>query len=463
MKSALARTVPALALFCAGVTATEYQTPPQILDPATGTNWVDTVLDSRKAMIDIPFVDATGGDDNVHCYRLDLVGSIHDRGFAQGALMAKEIVEFVNVKLNEYYISMVMDIELNLDGLPDALQKMFQVIKTKGALKAPAVFNEALEWVYNNEEKYMPQDLIDEMDAIGEGICSALGPNCDVEEMKMMVKRVNMLPELIRMACTAFGAWGPASATGKLVQVRALDFGSGPFGNYTVLQVHRPTDARAFASVSFPGMVGVVTGVSQDGVGLSEKVWMTYDKRSLQPGSYEGEPDVFVMRDVLEHSKNRVEAEAYLEAASRTWAIWLGVGDFESQVMDIVGYKQDSSIPYTDVTMPANTEMPYMENLVYVDKHPQPSHDGVNGTLPTALGDFYGDMSVENARVVVQYHETGDAHIAMYDYGANRLLFSIGRINEDGEYGPVGGDLKSWKAYTRPYLSYDLDDLWAGK
>lgn len=456
--------IPALAVLAAsGVAATDYPTPPQILDPSVGTSWVQTVDQSRKALIDVPFVDETGATDNVHCYRLDLVGSVHDRGFAHGALMAKEIVQFVNVELNKYYIGMVMDIEVNTDGLPEALQKMFEVIKAKEALKAPAVFNQALEWVYDKEEQYMPQDLIDEMNAIGEGICSVHSGKCDVAEMQALVKRVNMLPELIRMACTAFGAWGPASSTGKLVQVRALDFGSGPWGNSTVLAVHRPTDARAFASVSFPGMVGVVTGVSQDGIGLSEKVWMDYDKYALQPGSYEGEPDVFVMRDILEHSKTRVEAEAYMQSASRTWGIWLGIGDFETQVMDIVGYQQASSIPYTDVTMPSQTEMPYMESMIYVDKHPQPSHDGVNGTLPTSLGDFYGDMTPENARIVVQYHQTGDAHIAMYDYGDNRLLFSIGRINEDGNYGPVDGDLSSWKSYNRPYLAYDMNDLWEGK
>lgn len=131
--------------------------------------------------------------------------------------------------------------------------------------------------------------------------------------------------------------------------------------------------------------------------------------------------------------------------------------------MDIVGYQQASAVTYTDVTMPTVTEQPYLENLVYVDKHPQPSGDGVNGSLPTSLQDFYGQMSVENARVVVQYHETGDAHIAMYDFGTKRLIFSIGRINEDGNYGPVGGDLSSWRAYNRPYLSYALEDLWAGK
>lgn len=322
----LLRALPAAAFYFAVALANEYQTPPQILDPSAGTTWVQTVSNSRKALIDIPFVDESGNADNVHCYRLDLVGDVQERGFAHGALMAKEIVEFVDVKLNKYYMDMVLNIDLNLDGLPEPIQKLFEVIKVKGAILAPQVFNAALDWVYGNEEKFMPQTLIDEMNAIGEGICSTFREKCVVEDMQAMVKRVNMLPELIRMACTAFGAWGPASETGKLIQVRALDFGSGPFGNYTVLQVQRPTGARAFASVSFPGMVGVVTGVAQDGIGISEKVWMTYDKYSLKPGSYDGEPDVFVLRDILENSKTRVEAEAYVQAASRTWGIFIGLG-----------------------------------------------------------------------------------------------------------------------------------------
>ena len=33
------------------------------------------------------------------------------------------------------------------------------------------------------------------------------------------VEALNMLPELIRMACTAYGAWGPATTDAHLVQV----------------------------------------------------------------------------------------------------------------------------------------------------------------------------------------------------------------------------------------------------
>ena len=321
--------------------------------------------------------------------------------------------------------------------------------------------------VYEQEVSYMPQYLIDEMEAMGEGICAGLGPakaNCNSTEMGTLIKNVNMLPELIRMACTAYGAWGKANGNrgGTLTQLRALDFGAGPFANYTVITTHREEGKRAFAAVGFPGFVGVVTGIAQDGIGVSEKVWMTYDKPSLKPGSYDGNPDIFVLRDILQNSKNRVEAEAYLQQVTRTWGMFVGVGDFETQTFDLVGYQQASAVVYTDVTMPSVTGMPYLESVAYVDKHPQPSGEGPTGTLPTFLTDFYGDITMENTRIAVRYHQTGDVHIASYDFGNKQMIVSIGRINEDGQYGPVGGNLDSWKAYNRPYVQFDLEELWKG-
>lgn len=198
----------------------------------------------------------------------------------------------------------------------------------------------------------------------------------------------------LKQACTAYGAWGKAatgSDDGKLVQVRALDFGNGPWSNYTVVSVHRNEGMRAFAMVGFPGFVGTITGIAQDGIGISEKVWMV-DGEGLQPGSFNGEPDVFMLRDILEHSASRIEAEEYVNSINRTWAIFIGVGDFLTQRFDIIGYKEKSVDVYDDITMPTVTEQPQYDSLCYVDKHPQPSWDDASSSqyLPTVLKDHYG-------------------------------------------------------------------------
>jgi hypothetical protein len=360
-------------------------------------------------------------------------------------------------------------LNLDISQFPEPIHSVLRILQLKGAKAAPQLFKTAMAWVWESEKSYVPKVITDEIDGMAAGICHSLdkipGTACNVTAWEEEIRHFNMLPELIRMACTAYGAWGKASGTGGLVQLRALDFGGGPFANYSIIQVHRADPANTdhgFVSVAFPGFVGVITGVAQNGIGVSEKVWMTYDKRSLQPGSYKGLADVLVLREILEFSKTRQEAERYMINAARTWAMWVGVGDY-SQVFDLVGYRQADLQVWTDVTAPIQTGQPYLDSIAYVDKHPQPTHDGPEGTLPTALQSFYGNITTETSKVIVQYHETGDLHIATYDFLNHEMMVSIGRINHDGEYKPTGSsDGSVWKAYNRPYLKFNLQDLWAG-
>ncbi|GMH62129.1 hypothetical protein TrRE_jg5827, partial [Triparma retinervis] len=114
-----------------------------------------------------------------------------------------------------------------------------------------------------------------------------------------------------------------------------------------VVAVHRSTgegDGGAYVTVSFPAFVGVITGVSEGGVGVSEKVWMTYDTPSIQPGSYDGIPDVLALREILANARGKAEAEDYLKGLNRTWSMWVGIGDYVTQSFDLVGYKQDSAV-----------------------------------------------------------------------------------------------------------------------
>lgn len=55
-------------------------------------------------------------------------------------------------------------------------------------------------------------------------------------------------------------------------------------------------------------------GASQD-IGITEKFGDDH------PGAYDGEPDVFVLRDLIQHSANKAEAEAYMASVKRTWAM----------------------------------------------------------------------------------------------------------------------------------------------
>ena len=75
--------------------------------------------------------------------------------------------------------------------------------------------------------------------------------------------------------------------------------------------------------------------------------------------------------------------------------------------------------------MPSMTGQPYIDSIAYVDKHPQPSGEG-------ALLDFYGNISFGNFQ---NYHQSGDVHIAAYDFDGDKMNLAIGKININGNSG----------------------------
>lgn len=80
-----------------------------------------------------------------------------------------------------------------------------------------------------------------------------------------------------------------------------------------------------------------------------------------------------------------------------------------------------------------------------------------------ALTDFYGNISLETSKIIANYHNTGDVHIATYDYAAKVMYVAVGKTNAKGEYKPADNSKnQNWKAYNRPYLKFSLTDLWEG-
>ena len=157
-----------------------------------------------------------------------------------------EIVEFTGPQLDKFYSQEVLG--LDVSQFPDPLKKILSVLKVAGAIAAPRVFKEAMACklhfrtissmiirmtiflvtiffsvvgVWEKEQSYVPQYMVDEMDGIAAGVCAKMDllnptsveggsglptiPACNVTEWSLKVKHLNMLPELIRMACTAYG------------------------------------------------------------------------------------------------------------------------------------------------------------------------------------------------------------------------------------------------------------------
>lgn len=111
------------------------------------------------------------------------------------------------------------------------------------------------------------------------------------------------------LGCSSFALGDGAFADGHVVLARNFDFEAGPVFDLgkTVFLVRE--DGRIpYASVAWPGLVGVVSGMNAEGVAV-----VVHGGRAREPRTV-GEPVVQSLRDVLGRAKTTTEALALLES-----------------------------------------------------------------------------------------------------------------------------------------------------
>lgn len=79
------------------------------------------------------------------------------------------------------------------------------------------------------------------------------------------IRRINLVPELIKAACTVAGLWGPATKGNATLHMRALDWDkNNPINQFPIAIVYHPSDEslHKHINVAWIGFVGSLTGVS---------------------------------------------------------------------------------------------------------------------------------------------------------------------------------------------------------
>ncbi len=111
------------------------------------------------------------------------------------------------------------------------------------------------------------------------------------------------------IGCSAFVLGPGATTNGHTLLGRAFDFEAGDeFDRDKAVFFVRENGAIPFASVAWPGLVGVLSGMNAEGVAI-----VVNGARAREPRT-EGEPVVFALRDVLEHAHDVGEAVAILKS-----------------------------------------------------------------------------------------------------------------------------------------------------
>lgn len=130
----------------------------------------------------------------------------------------------------------------------------------------------------------------------------------------------NTLLELRRLGCSTIVVDAKITDSGKPLFGRNFDFPTlGILNKYSLLAVYLPEQGRSFASVGFPGLGGVFSGMNDAGLAVA-----TLDVYRAGDGSKkyapDGEPLGFVFRRILEECSTVDEAEELLsKVKATTW------------------------------------------------------------------------------------------------------------------------------------------------
>jgi hypothetical protein len=109
------------------------------------------------------------------------------------------------------------------------------------------------------------------------------------------------------IGCSAFGLGASVTADGHVLVGRAFDFEAGDvFDTDKAVFFVREDGAIPYASVSWPGMTGVLTGMNAEGVMV-----LVNGARAREPRTT-GVPVVFSLREALQRARTTTEAVAIL-------------------------------------------------------------------------------------------------------------------------------------------------------
>lgn len=124
------------------------------------------------------------------------------------------------------------------------------------------------------------------------------------------------------LGCTAFGLGPDATTDGHSLFARAFDFEAADiFDRDKAVFVVREEGKIPFASVAWPGLVGVVTGMNAEGVAVAVN-----GGRAREP-STTGMPVAFSLRETLENAHDTAEAIAILSRQAVMVSHIVFVGD----------------------------------------------------------------------------------------------------------------------------------------
>jgi hypothetical protein len=241
-------------------------------------------------------------------------GTPHEQGFAHGYLLAADIKALFDEEVLDPKI--IGDVNLYEQRLRGQMLPMF----------------------------FFTPAEVEELEGMLEGMRAKLGGSgLHLERLNRPLdlkdlKAVNALPDWYTLFCSSFSAWGDLEADGQIITGRNLDFLNLPLlrkTHVTVVYLDPAGDGKAWVSQTWPGVIGVLTAMNEEGVTIS-----LHDSSGPRPQAWGGfRPRILALREAIEKASADTAIKEVQEILRRQPAF--------------VGNNVHVSVPYTGQDTPA--------------------------------------------------------------------------------------------------------------
>lgn len=210
---------------------------------------------------------------------LHLRGSPYEMGYQHGSLLRREVRDSVE------NILAFADSHLTMPGL------------------GRIIVRRKLDRTWRMMKPHVPERYLEEMQGLADGAGIPL----------QLIQRVHALPDLTAVACANAVVKGAAVKNGRLIHIRNLDWAiHSNVHRYAALIVHEPDGKKPFLNIGWLGFVGVLSGISKDGISVGQ-----IGAETIETG-LKGTPMPFLLRRVLEESDRLDQAVKIIETGPRT-------------------------------------------------------------------------------------------------------------------------------------------------
>lgn len=216
---------------------------------------------------------------------LHLEGSPEEMGYQHGRLLGEHVRENLGFLLDE---------------------KNQESIDVNGTKLTRSMIGGMVNAVFADR---IPERFIQELHGL------AKGANLPVAR----VMAANLIPELFH--CSGFALLAEATADGKLLHGRVLDYGVKlRLQNHAVLIIAKPDGRIPFVNVSYAGFIGSVTGTNREQISIGEM-------GGRGEGQWQGIPMSFLVRMVLEDTRTLQAAIDVFQNNPRTCEYYYVISD----------------------------------------------------------------------------------------------------------------------------------------